>query len=114
VRHLTFCFAIGGAANVLCRRDLARNTLLGGALFAGMCAIFMMLLVATAPGYVEQVWNQDAHSGVRLGAIPLEELAFAFAFGMYGAGNYEHFTWQHGAVPPTAARIDASHGGQHG
>ena len=106
--------AIGGAANVLCRPDLARNTLLGGALFAGLYAVFMMLLVVTAPGYIEQVWNQDALSGVRLGAIPLEELAFGFVFGMYWAGIYEHFTWQHAAVPPRAARIDPSHGGQHG
>ncbi|HJS36599.1 MAG TPA: lycopene cyclase domain-containing protein [Burkholderiales bacterium] len=106
--------ATGGAVNVLCRPDLARNTLLGGALFTVLYAIFMMLLVVAVPGYIEQVWNQDALSGVRLGAIPLEELAFGFAFGMYWAGIYEHFAWRHGAVPPRAARIDASHGGQHG
>ena len=106
--------ATGGVANVFCRPDLARNTLLGGALFTGLYAIFMMLLVVAVPGYIEQVWNLSALSGVRLGAIPLEELAFGFAFGMYWAGIYEHFTWRHGVVPPRAARIDASHGGQHG
>lgn len=104
--------AIGGAANVLCRPDLARNTLLGGALFAGLYAVFMILLIVTAPGYVEQVWNLAALSGVRLGAIPLEELVFGFAFGMYWAGIYEHFTWKHGAA--TAARGQISPGGQHG
>lgn len=104
--------AIGGAANVLCRPDLARNTLLGGVLFAGLYAVFMILLLVSAPGYVEQVWNLPALSGMRLGAIPLEELAFGFAFGMYWAGNYEHFTWKRGA--PSGAREGASLGGQHG
>ena len=90
--------AVGGAANVLCRPDLARNTLLGGALFAGLYAIFMILLIVSVPGYVEQVWNLAALSGIRLGAIPLEELVFGFAFGMYWAGIYEHFTWKRGVL----------------
>lgn len=89
--------AVGGVANVLCRPDLARNMLLGGALFAGLYAIFMILLIVSVPGYVEQVWNLPALSGIRLGAIPLEELVFGFAFGMYWAGIYEHFTWKRGA-----------------
>ena len=106
--------AIGGAANVLCRPDLARNTLLGGALFAGLYAVFMILLIVAAPGYIAQVWNLPALSGLRLGAIPLEELALGFGFGMYWAGIYEHFTWQHSAAPGARAAFNASHGSQHG
>jgi len=87
---------IGGMANVLCRPDLARNTLLGGALFAGLYAIFMALLIVSAPGYVEDVWNLAALSGWGVGAIPLEELAFGFGFGMYWTGIYEHFAWYRG------------------
>jgi hypothetical protein len=49
-----------------------------------------------APGYIEQVWNLPALSGVLPGGIPLEELAFGFAFGLYWAGIYEHFTWHRG------------------
>lgn len=104
--------AIGGAANALCRPDLVRNTLLGGVLFTGMYAVFMILLLVSAPGYVEQVWNLPALSGVRLGAIPLEEPVFGFAFGMYWAGIYEHFTWKRGAS--SGAGKQASLGGQHG
>jgi hypothetical protein len=104
--------AVGGAANVLCRPDLARKTLLGGVLFAALYAVFMILLIVSAPGYVEQVWNLPALSGVRLGGIPLEELAFGFAFGTYWAGIYEHFTWKHGA--PAGAGEQTSLGGQHG
>ena len=37
-------------------------------------------------------------SGVALVGSPLEELAFGFAFGMYGSGLYEHFTWKKGEI----------------
>jgi len=90
--------AFGGAANVLCRPDLARNTLVGGVLFLAFYAAFMVLLLVSAPGYIERVWNLPVLSGVLLGGIPLEELAFGFSFGLYWAGVYEHFTWRHSAV----------------
>lgn len=90
--------AVGGVANALCRPDLARNTLIGGALFFALYATFMLLLRVSAPGYIEQVWNLAALSGVLLAGIPLEELAFGFAFGLYWSGVYEHFTWKHGEL----------------
>jgi len=46
-----------------------------------------------APGYIEQVWNLQALSGVLFGGIPLEELLFGTAFGLYWSGVYEHFAW---------------------
>lgn len=93
---------IGGAATVTCRPDLGRNTLLGGAMFLAFYAVFMVLLLAAAPGYIEKTWNLPALSGVLIGGIPLEELAFGFAFGLYWAGLYEHFTWKRVATsdPP--------------
>lgn len=103
--------AIGGAANVLCRPDLVRGTLLGGALFAALYAVFMVLLIVSTPGYVEQVWNLSALSGIRPGGIPLEELGFGFAFGVYWTGLYEHFTWTHGVSEN--ARVKIATGGQH-
>lgn len=75
--------AIGGAANVVCRPDLARNTLMGGALFLTFYALFMVLLLVAAPGYIQQVWNLPQLSGLLLGGIPLEEIAFGFTFGLY-------------------------------
>lgn len=92
--------AVGGAANVLCRPDLARNSLLGGALFLLLYATFMLALIVFAPGYIDRVWNLAALSGVLIGAIPLEELAFGFTFGLYWAGVYEHFTWHRGVPTP--------------
>jgi hypothetical protein len=104
---------IGGVANVLCRPDLGRNTLLGGALFAALYALFMSLLAVAAPGYIERVWNLPALSGLAIGPIPLEELAFGFGFGTYWTGIYEHFAWMRGGAAHAAPALQASHGGQH-
>ena len=35
------------------------------------------------PGYVAAVWNLRTLSGVLLAGVPLEELMFAFTFGLY-------------------------------
>lgn len=86
--------AAGGGANVACRPDLARNTAVGGAVFALIYGAFMLLLRAWAPGYIEHVWNLPGLSGVLIAGIPLEELLFGFAFGLYWAGVYEHFVWR--------------------
>jgi hypothetical protein len=44
------------------------------------------------------VWNLGALSGVEVLFMPMEELLFAFAFGAYRSGVYEHFTWRHPAA----------------
>ena len=53
----------------------------------------MLALVLSVPGYIELVWNLPALSGVLVYGIPLEELLFGAAFGLYWSGVYEHFTW---------------------
>jgi hypothetical protein len=85
---------LGGAATVGCRPDLKLKTLIGGCLFAGYYAVFMLLLEWSAPGYIGRVWNLPALSGVMVAGIPLEELLFGFAFGTYWSGIFEHLTWQ--------------------
>ena len=50
------------------------------------------------PGYISQVWNLPALSGVLIGGIPLEELRFGFSFSWYWTGVYEHFTWRMSAT----------------
>jgi hypothetical protein len=106
--------AIGGAANVLCRPDLGRNTLLGGALFAALYAAFMALLVVAAPGYIGRVWNLQGLSGLSLGAVPVEELAFGFSFGTYWTGIYEHFAWMRGDASSATRASGIPHGETHG
>lgn len=84
---------VGAGLSVWCRPDLLRSTLLGGAVFVVYYLVFLAGLEWTVPDYIEEVWNLDALSGVRLGFAPLEELLFALGFGAYWAGVYEHYTW---------------------
>jgi hypothetical protein len=91
--------AVGATATTACRPDLARNTLIGGLLFAAYYALFMLALEASSPGYIDRVWNLRALSGVRLAGVPAEELVFAFAFGAYWSGVYEHLTWRRDIAP---------------
>jgi hypothetical protein len=85
--------ALGSVASVICRPRLARAAIIGGLFFLGMYAVFMLGLTWFTPGYIPQVWNLRALSGVLIGGIPLEELLFGAAFGMYWSSVYEHFTW---------------------
>jgi hypothetical protein len=84
----------GAAAAILCRPDLKLKTLVGGGLFLGYYLIFMLALKWLVPGYIETVWNLNSLSGIMVYSIPLEELLFGFAFGMFWAGIYDHVTWQ--------------------
>ena len=87
------CLLIGSLASVICRPDLRRKTLIGGLLFLGLYTVFMLGLRWFSPGYIEQVWNLRDLSGILIAGIPLEELLFGLAFGMYWTGVYEHFAW---------------------
>lgn len=84
---------IGAIASVICRPDLKWKTLIGGLLFFGLYAVFMLGLQWSSPGYIMRVWNLGALSGILIVGIPLEELLFGLAFGMYWTGIYEHFAW---------------------
>jgi len=88
------CLAVGAAGSFACRPDLGRRTIMGGLLFLGLYAVFMLSLRWLVPGYIEAVWNLAALSGLRPSGVPLEELAFGATFGMYWAAIYEHLTWQ--------------------
>mgnify|MGYP001144875372 CR=1 FL=1 len=82
----------GAMAAVWCRPDLKSNTLVGGGLFLVIYTIFLLGLEWSAPGYIEQVWNLKALSGIVIYGLPLEELLFGFAFGLFWTGIYEHLT----------------------
>lgn len=84
---------VAGLSGVLCRPDLAKKTLIGGALFAAFYLLFLIMLEIMAPGYIARVWNLPALSGVMVGAFPIEELMFGFGIGAYWSGVYEHLAW---------------------
>ena len=87
--------ALSAVASVACRPDLATKTVVGGLLFLIYYALFLWGLDWLSPGYIDKVWNIEAISGRELLGLPMEELLFAFAFGMYWSGVYEHVTWKH-------------------
>lgn len=87
----------GAMTAVWCRPDLKSKTLAGGGLFLAIYTIFLLGLKWSAPGFIEQVWNLKALSGIviydlPLADLPLEELLFGFAFGRFWTGMYEHLT----------------------
>ena len=89
----------GFFATLYCRPDLWPKMIVSGGLFFATYFLVFVLFNITFPGYVEAVWNLKAISGVRLMGVPLEELLFAFTFGLYWSSIYEHLTWRrHRAV----------------
>ncbi len=84
---------VGGIATMLCRPDLKRKILFGGVLFLGLYFLFFFFLTRLYPAFVQEVWNLSALSGILVLGIPLEELLFAFSFGMLWSSVYEHVFW---------------------
>ena len=84
----------GGIATWYCRPDLKNKMFASALIFLAIYFVYFLTLIALFPGYVEQVWNLKALSGIRLVGIPLEELLFATSFGFIWSSVYEHATWR--------------------
>ena len=84
----------GFLATLYCRPDLWRKMVVSGVLFFLVYLVVFALLNLAFPGYVATVWNLDAVSGLLLAGVPLEELEFAFTFGLYWSSIYEHLMWR--------------------
>ena len=84
----------GFLATLYCRPDLWLKMIISGGLFLAVYFIVFVSFNLGFPGYVVAVWNLPAISGVRLVGVPLEELMFAFAFGLYWSSVYEHLMWR--------------------
>lgn len=94
---------VGGIATILCRPDLTRRIITGGLLFLGIYFVFFLAFTTAYPNAVRSIWNLSAISGILIFGIPIEELAFAFTFGLMWSSIYEHFEWYKGihvALPP--------------
>jgi len=84
---------VGFFATWYCRPDLVKKMLVSGLLFAIVYFTVFSLLNLTFPGYTEAVWNLAAVSGILFLGVPIEELLWAFTFGLYWSSIYEHFGW---------------------
>lgn len=84
---------LGSLASLYCRPDLKVKIFVGGLLFAGFYFGFFVSLILYFPDYVNRVWNLKDLSGFLFFGIPVEELLFAFSFGMLWSSLYEHLFW---------------------
>ncbi len=89
VYSLSTAMFIGGIAAVICRFDLWKNALLGGVMFTGLYFFFFSFVSAMYPNFVSS-WNLEALSGVVVLGVPLEEIFYAFSFGLMWSGVFEH------------------------
>lgn len=85
---------VGGLATWYCRPDLKKKMIVSAFLFLALYFLYFWTLIAMSPGYVEQVWNLEAISGILIIGIPLEELLFALSFGFIWSSIYEHLAWK--------------------
>lgn len=84
----------GGFFTWYCRPDLKKKMFASALIFLGLYFVYFLTLTLMYPGYVEQVWNLSAISGILILGIPMEELMFAFGLGFLWSSIYEHITWR--------------------
>ncbi len=83
----------GGIAAILCRPDLKKKIWIGGVSFFILYFLFFLSVNLLYPAFVSEVWNIAVLSDILIIGIPLEELLFAFTFGMMWSSVYEHVSW---------------------
>lgn len=84
---------VGGIASIFCRPDLKKKIWFGGLMFLSLYFVFFISFNLAYPDIVYSIWNLNALSGILIVGIPLEELIFAFTFGMMWSSVYEHVMW---------------------
>ncbi len=92
IYSVIIALSAGSIAAVICRPDLAKNTLVGGLLFAVLYFAFFSGMNILFPTFIG-AWNLHALSGIVILDVPVEEILFAFTFGMFWSGIYEHIFW---------------------
>jgi hypothetical protein len=93
IYSVTIAMFIGGISAILCRPDIKKKIWIGGITFSALYFICFMLFNLIYPGLVLKIWNLSALSGILIIGVPLEELIFAFTFGMLWSSVYEHIFW---------------------
>lgn len=83
----------GALFTLYCRPDLKNKIWYGGLLFFLIYFVSFLISIMIYPNWVQATWNLKEISGILILGIPLEELLFAFTFGMLWSSVYEHFNW---------------------
>ncbi|MDO8460276.1 MAG: lycopene cyclase domain-containing protein [Nanoarchaeota archaeon] len=84
---------IGGISTMFCRPDLKKKIFFSGILFLCLYFLFFLSFNIIYPNAVDSFWNISALTGILILGVPLEELIFAFTFGMLWSSYYEHLKW---------------------
>jgi len=96
VTALIFSFLMAGLYIIMTRRDLLRKALLSGVLMSIIFFLFyMVFFLRLYPDIVERWWNLAELSGNLIFGLPVEEVAWAFAFGLLFGPLYEFFRNYH-------------------
>lgn len=102
INHI-YCGAIamflGGMATLYCRPDLKVKIWVGGLLFTVLYFVYFGSILLFYPNYVQLYWSLDNLTHILVFGIPIEELIFAFTFGMYWSSLYEHLFWRKLLIP---------------
>jgi hypothetical protein len=91
----------GGLATLYCRPDLVGKIWVGGVLFTVLYFAYFGSILPFFPDYVQLYWNLENLTYILVLGIPVEELMFAYTFGMYWSGLYEHLYWRKLIKPKT-------------
>lgn len=89
--YALIAFGLAGAISIWVeRKDLIKNSIAGGSLYLLIYFLALSLFNFLFPYFLEQSYNLQNISGLLIAGIPLEELLFAFSFGMMWAPIYEY------------------------
>ncbi len=75
---------------ILQRKDLFKHAIYGAFAFTLLYLILGILFVLIFPETVTNFWNLDNISGINIFGFPIEELLYAFSFGLMWAPMYEY------------------------
>ncbi|HEY4517187.1 MAG TPA: lycopene cyclase domain-containing protein [Candidatus Paceibacterota bacterium] len=86
---IAFC-AIGTAVVWLSRPDLITRSLIGGVCYAVLYYLLWLFFLYFSPDYLVIHHDTANVSGISVGVLPLEEILFAFTFGLMWSAIYEY------------------------
>ncbi len=84
-------FLITAAIIIYFRRDLGLDSLMSGILFGSFFLIGYLILLRFYPEIFTRWWLLKNISGITVFTIPIEELLWAFGFGMFAGPIYEFY-----------------------
>ena len=100
IYSVSIAMLVGGGFAIYCRPKLTKKILVGGVLFLWLYFVFFLFFNMLRPTAVGEIWNLEAISGIHIKGVPIEELMFAFTFGILWSSLYEHALWYKIKVQP--------------